>query len=68
MSINMTCTRVEIKAKRLNTVTTEKETILLTLGKDELYDMVSRHIEMVDGILHIINEDAEEREKQEIFH
>lgn len=46
------------------TVTAERESILLVLDKDQLYDQVSKHIEMVDGILSIIN-DAEVKEKME---
>jgi hypothetical protein len=45
-------------------VTAEQESILLVLDKDQLYDQVSKHIEMVDGILSIIN-DAEVKEKME---
>lgn len=50
-----------------HTVTTEVESLLLVLGKDELYDQVSKHIEMVDGILNIINEEKSEKEFASIF-
>ncbi len=48
-------------------VTTNKETILLVISKDELYDKVSRHIEMVDGILTIVNEDENKEKFESIF-
>ena len=37
-------------------ITADTDSILLVLDKDHLYDKVSRHIEMVDGILSIVNE------------
>ena len=49
------------------TVTTVQDSILLMLGKDELYDQVSKHIAMVDGILNIINEEKTETEFASIF-
>lgn len=48
-------------------LTTEEECLLLTIGKDELYDAVSRNVEMVDGILTIINESEVEEEVESIF-
>ncbi len=48
-------------------LTTEKESLLLTIGKDELYDAVSRNVAMVDGILDIINEDEVKKETESIF-
>ncbi|MFY0628563.1 MAG: HEAT repeat domain-containing protein [Reichenbachiella sp.] len=41
--------------------------LLLTLGKDELYDAVSRNVNMVDGILTIINESEVEVEEESVF-
>jgi AAA family ATP:ADP antiporter len=48
-------------------VTSTKETILLMISKEELYDKVSRHIEMVDGILTIVNEEKREEKLESIF-
>lgn len=48
-------------------VVTDKESILLVLGKDELYDQVSKHIEMVDGVLTIIHEEKSTEEFASIF-
>ncbi|MCV9386557.1 HEAT repeat domain-containing protein [Reichenbachiella ulvae] len=48
-------------------LTTETECLLLTIGKDELYDAVSRNVEMVDGILTIVNESEIEEEVESIF-
>ncbi|RJE72654.1 HEAT repeat domain-containing protein [Reichenbachiella sp. MSK19-1] len=48
-------------------LTTETECLLLTIGKDELYDAVSRNVEMVDGILTIVNESEIEEEEESIF-
>lgn len=48
-------------------VTTTKESILLMISKEELYDKVSRHIEMVDGILNIVNEEENKRKFESIF-
>lgn len=45
----------------------ETECLLLTIGKDELYDAVSRHVEMVDGILEIIGKSHIEKEVESIF-
>ncbi|MEO9967865.1 MAG: HEAT repeat domain-containing protein [Reichenbachiella sp.] len=50
------------------TLTTETECLLLTIDKGELYDAVSRNIEMVDGILTIVNESEIEEEIESIFH
>lgn len=47
---------------------TESECLLLTIDKGELYDAVSRNIEMVDGILTIVNEEEIEKEVESIFH
>lgn len=49
------------------TVTAEKESILLVMDKDQLYDQVSKHIEMVDGILSIINDVEVEEKMESIF-
>ncbi|MGL1889162.1 MAG: HEAT repeat domain-containing protein [Reichenbachiella sp.] len=46
---------------------TETECLLLTIGKDELYDAVSRNVEMVDGILDVINASDVEEEVESIF-
>ncbi|UXP32004.1 HEAT repeat domain-containing protein [Reichenbachiella agarivorans] len=48
-------------------LTTETECLLLTIGKDELYDAVSRNVEMVDGILTIVNESEIEEEVESLF-
>ncbi|UXX79322.1 cyclic nucleotide-binding domain-containing protein [Reichenbachiella carrageenanivorans] len=47
---------------------TDTECLLLTIEKGELYDAVSKNIEMVDGILTIINEAEIEEEVESIFH
>lgn len=49
------------------TVTADVESIVLVLDKDELYDKVSKHIEMVDGILSIVNETEGKKEMASIF-
>ena len=49
-------------------LTTVTECLLLTIDKAELYDAVSRNIEMVDGILTIVNEAEIEEEIESIFH
>ncbi len=50
------------------TITADKESILLVLDKDQLYDLVSKHIEMVDGILSIVNEsEAKKKVVESIF-
>ncbi|WP_422362244.1 HEAT repeat domain-containing protein [Reichenbachiella sp.] len=47
----------------------DTECLLLTIEKGELYDAVSRNIEMVDGILTIVNEaEIEEEVEESIFH
>ena len=48
-------------------ITAERDTILLVLDKDQLYDKVSKHIEMVDGILSIVNEREVKEEIESIF-
>lgn len=51
------------------TLTTDTECLLLTIEKGELYDAVSKNIEMVDGILTIVNEaEIEEEVVESIFH
>lgn len=50
------------------TLVTDTECLLLTIDKGELYDAVSRNIEMVDGILTIVNEAEIEEEVESIFH
>ncbi|MEP2023900.1 MAG: HEAT repeat domain-containing protein [Reichenbachiella sp.] len=50
------------------TLTSDTESLLLTIEKGELYDAVSRNIEMVDGILTIVNEAEIEEEVESIFH
>lgn len=42
-------------------VTAAEKSILLVINKDELYNKVSRHIEMLDGILAIVNEEEKEK-------
>lgn len=49
------------------TVTADVESIVLVLDKDQLYDKVSKHIEMVDGILSIVNETEGKKEMASIF-
>lgn len=49
------------------TVTADVESIVLVLDKDQLYDKVSKHIEMVDGILSIVNEKEGKKEMASIF-
>jgi len=49
------------------TLVTETETTLLVLGKNELYDMVSKHIEMVEGILTIVNDKVKQKQTEDIF-
>jgi CRP-like cAMP-binding protein len=49
------------------TVTADKESVLLVLDKDELYDQVSKHIEMVDGILSIVNDVDVKQKTESIF-
>ncbi|WP_109829908.1 HEAT repeat domain-containing protein [Reichenbachiella versicolor] len=48
-------------------LTSQTECLLLTIEKDELYDAVSRNVEMVDGILDIINESYDKVEEESIF-
>ncbi|MFY0654749.1 MAG: HEAT repeat domain-containing protein [Cyclobacteriaceae bacterium] len=50
-----------------HSVTADADSVLLVLDKDQLYDKVSKHIEMVDGILSIVNEVAEKEEVESIF-
>ena len=45
----------------------DTDCLLLTIGKDELFDAVSRNVNMVDGILDIINEDDMKKEAESIF-
>ncbi|PIB35821.1 hypothetical protein BFP72_10670 [Reichenbachiella sp. 5M10] len=45
----------------------EEESLLLAIGKDDLYDAVSRNVEMVDGILTVVNESEIEEEEESIF-
>lgn len=46
---------------------TQSECLLLTIEKDDLYDAVSRNVNLVDGILTIINESDVKEEAESIF-
>ncbi|MEM7296735.1 MAG: cyclic nucleotide-binding domain-containing protein [Bacteroidota bacterium] len=45
----------------------QTDCLLLTIEKDELFDAVSRNVNLVDGLLNIINESEEEEEVESIF-
>ena len=48
-------------------LTADTECLLLTIEKGELFDAVSKNIEMVDGILGLVNEKDVEEKQESIF-